>query len=215
MRDLNLLQARKEGTPMPALFAIPQKQNDRIAEDVRRQLTWQTDIQSRDIHVTVNDGDVLLTGVVETRLEKFEAELAAKAVHGISSVDNRITVQPERERTDSEIEQDLVAALNTLAAILEEPPAATVKNGVATLRGRVRWNFQRHSAERAADAIIGVREVVNIIEVAPPAPAPCRQLARRRPDTTPALLSSTRKPQEEEANLVRPLFLVPATIGRA
>ena len=200
---------------MPALFALPQNQDDRIAEDVRRQITWQTDIQSRAIHVQVENGAVLLTGNVETRLEKLEAELAAKAVYGVSSVANRITVQPERERADCEIEADLGTALHILASILEEPPVATVKNGVATLRGRVRWNFQRHSAERAADAIIGVREVVNIIEVAPPAPAPCRQLARRRPDTALACLSSARKPQEEEANRVRPLFLVPATIGRA
>jgi len=200
---------------MPALFALPQNQDDRIAEDVRRQITWQTDIQSRAIHVQVENGAVILTGVVETRLEKLEAELAAKAVYGVSSVANRITVQPERERADCEIEEDLDAALHMLASILEEPPVATVKNGVATLRGRVRWNFQRHSAERAADAIIGVREVVNIIEVAPPAPVPCRQLARRRPDTALACLSSARKPQEDEANRERLLFLVPATIGRA
>ena len=180
---------------MPALFNLRtlfEAQSDRIREDVRRQLLWQSDIESSDIQVDVEDSVVTLSGRVETRLERLEAENAAKAVHGVTRVKNEIEVIPKCVRTDREIQGDIDASLSRRACVLEELPRVLVVNGIVTLRGNVRWNFQRDSASRVADAVPGVRQVNNLIRVIPnQSPIIARQATRRRLDTTPASLHHT------------------------
>jgi osmotically-inducible protein OsmY len=153
---------------MPTLYNIfPKTQDERIRDDVRRQLMWQTDIQPEGIVVELNDSAVVLSGRVETCLERREAERAASAVHGASSITNAIQVEPKRTRTNREIADDVRAGLRMAICILEELLSASVSDGVVTLRGRVRWKFQAMAAERAGDAVAGVLRVRNLIEVAP------------------------------------------------
>ena len=141
------------------------RQDDRILNDVRRQITWQSDIQSEEIGIQVKGGMVFLDGRVETRLEKLEAEKAAKAADGVFSVTNNIQALPKREPTDAEIQRSVNAGLGAVLCVLEKLPAVSVHDGVVALEGSVRWSFQRTSAERAADAVIGVRGVLNRILV--------------------------------------------------
>jgi len=199
-------------------------QDDRIHDDVCRQIMWQTDIQSREIEVRVKNSVVLLSGRVETCLERLEAENAAKAVYGVISVTNNIQVEPKCVRTDDEIAADVVAGLRMVTCVLEDLPIVSVRDGVVVLRGEVRWNFQRAGAERAAEAVVGVRRVHNLIEVAPlssltkvasvNALVPCRQAGRRRPDTTPSSLKGDSQ-SSTESSRSGPLFFVSTSIGRA
>jgi osmotically-inducible protein OsmY len=150
-------------------ITFPQNQDNRIHDDVRRQLTWQSDIQSEEIEVAVQDSKVFLTGCVETCFEKAEAERAANAVYGVTCVLNNIKVDPKQFRTDPEIEADITAALQACTSVVEELPDVTVRNGVAIMQGRSRWEFQRHGAEQLALAIVGVKRVVNLIVIDPTA----------------------------------------------
>jgi len=152
-------------------YIFPQTQDRRIHDDVCRQLTWQADIQSEEITVAVKDSKVVLTGPVETCFEKDEAERAAKAVYGVTDIVNDIVVEPKERRTDSEIAADISAALRSFTSVVEEFPDVKVRNGIAILRGRSRWEFQRHGAEQLALAIVGVRRVVNLIVVDPTSPS--------------------------------------------
>lgn len=164
------------------------RQDERIREDILRQLMWQTDIQSREIEVEVKDAAVTLSGCVETRLEKMEAENAAKAVYGVTSVSNNILVDPKRVRTDREIAADVTTALRTLSCVLEELPLVSVNDGVVTLKGNLRWNFQRASAERAVDAVVGARQVRNLIEIRPLETTPSYWPQSRTPQSTALLV---------------------------
>lgn len=146
---------------------FPTKQDDRIREDVRRQLMWQTDVQSEEIEIDVKESTVTLSGRVETRLERMEAENAAKAVFGVTRVRNNVLIEPKRSRTDDEIGNEIAAGLRIMTSVLEEIPAVSVSDGVVTLRGTLRWHFQRASAEKVADAVVGTRQVRNLIEVVP------------------------------------------------
>jgi osmotically-inducible protein OsmY len=146
-------------------YVFPKTQDERIHDDVCRQITWQSDIQSEEIRVEVKDSKVILSGGVETCLERVEAENAAKAVFGIAGVTNNIVVAPKRPRSDSEIADDIVAALRTSMSVVEELPDVLVRDGVAILTGRSRWEFQRLGAERLALAIVGVKKVDNLMVV--------------------------------------------------
>ena len=174
-------------------YNVPQMQDRRIHDDVRRQLTWQSDIQSEEIKVEVKDSKVVLTGCVETCFEKAEAERAAKAVYGVTDIANDIVVEPKELRTDSEIVDDISAALRSFTSVVEELPDVKVKNGIAILKGRSRWEFQRHGAEELALAIVGVRRVVNLIVVDPTSPSlhGCQKpLNFYRPDAVASMRAS-------------------------
>jgi osmotically-inducible protein OsmY len=163
--------------------------DDRIRNDVRRQITLQSDIQSEEIGIQVKNRMVFLDGRVETRLERLEAENAAKAAYGVSSVTNNIRVVPKRERSDSDIQGDVNAGLRAVLCVLEKSPAVMVQDGVVVLEGTVRFSFQRVSAERIADAVIGVRSVHNRIQVGQSARVlRVPESYRPRTNTTPTLL---------------------------
>jgi osmotically-inducible protein OsmY len=187
---------------------FPKTEDERIREDVRRQLMWQTDIQSQEIAVEVKDSAVVLTGRVESCLERREAESAAMAVCGVSSVEDNIRVEPKHARSDHEIEDDVLANLRMVLCVLEELPTVSVREGVVTLKGQVRWKFQAVSAERAAEAVVGVMRVRNLIAVLPPGTLMPRQ--RRTDAASPWVRNNS-----EIGGECRALFFVPSVIGRA
>ncbi len=127
-------------------------------------------IRPTEIGVTVKDGVVTLVGTVESYTKKWTAEEIALRVSGVKAVVNKLDVKlaPANERTDEDIAR---AAQQTLEYAWDVP--ATVKlsvdKGWITLRGEVEWNFEREAAERKVRDIIGVKGVINLIEVKPAA----------------------------------------------
>jgi osmotically-inducible protein OsmY len=78
---------------------------------------------------------------------------------------NNLVVNLRSPRADREIALDVLSALHNCNSVLEEFPEVTVGDGIATLYGRCRWDFQRTCAERVALSIVGVKRVVNRISV--------------------------------------------------
>jgi hypothetical protein len=64
----------------------------RIEEDINDQLTLNDAIDAREVHVSVHDGQVVLTGVVESRADKKLAETIADCVAGTVDVENRLAI---------------------------------------------------------------------------------------------------------------------------
>ncbi len=143
------------------------KHDERVRDDVTRHIAWQPEIQSKDISVKVEDSNVTLTGFVHTFLEKSAAERAAKSVYGVLSVANDIEVKPKSQRTDPEIARDVVGAFGLDSSVPDEKLKVTVRDGFVTLEGSLPWNFQRESAQRTAQAVLGVRGVINAITITP------------------------------------------------
>jgi osmotically-inducible protein OsmY len=70
-----------------------QRSNDRISEDVCDRLTDDHAVDAREIQVTVTDGVVTLTGVVDDRAARRRAEDIADSVSGVRYVMNNIRVR--------------------------------------------------------------------------------------------------------------------------
>jgi osmotically-inducible protein OsmY len=66
------------------------RSDERITEDVNEQLTRHHMIDASDIEVTCREGEVTLTGTVETREMKRLAEDIAENVWGVREVHNQI-----------------------------------------------------------------------------------------------------------------------------
>lgn len=68
------------------------RSDDRIREDVCDRLSADDDVDASEIEVTVKDGEVTLTGSVQTRSMKHQAEDLADDVLGVKDVHNNLRV---------------------------------------------------------------------------------------------------------------------------
>jgi hypothetical protein len=84
-----------------------------IERDVKDELQWDPDLDATDIAVSVKSGVVTLAGYVKSYSDKYEAEVAAKRVAGVSGVANdlEIRVPTVDQRPDPDIARDAVAAI--------------------------------------------------------------------------------------------------------
>jgi len=136
---------------------------------VLAEMKYDARVQPNEIGVTVEDGVVTLTGLVDSYTKKWAAEEAAHRVRGVKAVANEIEVRLSSiaERTDTDIAAAAVRALEWDAFVPVEKLDVTVSKGWVTLRGEVEWQFQKEDAERVVRRLSGVKGVTNLIVVKP------------------------------------------------
>jgi len=146
------------------------KSDAAIREDVEAELKWTPDVDETDIAVKVKNGEVTLTGFVADYLGKYQAEVAAKRIMGVSAVANDIQVRPYSDAaTDPEIARAAVTALKFALPLSHEAVKVLVHEGKVTLEGTLEWNFQRDIAVSAVRRLSGVTSVFNLIRLEPKA----------------------------------------------
>jgi osmotically-inducible protein OsmY len=140
-----------------------------IQQDVLAELKWDPRVQPNEIGVAVKDGVVTLTGWVDSYLKKWAAEEDAHRVRGVKAVANEIEVRlpGAAEKTDADIAEAVIRALEWDAGIPLDRIRVTVSKGWVTLEGDVEWQYQRQDAERVVRRITGVKGVSNLITVKP------------------------------------------------
>jgi osmotically-inducible protein OsmY len=75
--------------------------DERITEDVNEKLTDDGYVNANDIEVQVRNGDVILSGTVQSRQEKRRAEDIIERVSGVKDVENRIKVISRNTNTNN------------------------------------------------------------------------------------------------------------------
>jgi osmotically-inducible protein OsmY len=142
--------------------------DEEIQKNVLEQFKYDPRISPSEIGVTVKDGVVTLLGTVENYTKKWSAEEIALRVAGVKAVVNQLAVKlpSGAVRTDEEIAK---AAKQALESSWEIPASLklSVEKGWITLHGEVEWHYQKEAAERKVRDIVGVRGVVNQIEIKP------------------------------------------------
>ena len=141
--------------------------DEEIQKDVLAELKWDAQVQPNEIGVSVKDGVVTLTGWVDSYLKKWAAEDAAHRVGGVKAVANDIEVKLFSERTDADIAEAAIRALQWDASAPADKIQVTVSKGWVTLKGEVNWNFEKQDAERVVRRLTGVNGVSNLITVKP------------------------------------------------
>lgn len=135
---------------------------------VQEELEWEPSVDASQIGVTATQpGVVTLAGTVATYAEKISAERAAKRVAGVRALANDIEVRPvgSLKRTDTDIAQAVLRALEWDIAVPHEKIRARVDDGWVILEGEVALQFQRAAAENAVRRLSGVRGVTNQIRL--------------------------------------------------
>jgi len=146
------------------------KTDEELAQDVLSELLWDTRIAENEVLVSVCHRIVTLTGTVDYFATKLAAAEAAHRVAGVLDVANDLTVllPSHGERSDSEIALTVRKALEWDARVPDKQIQSTVSSGIVTLRGEVDAASARLDAETAIRNLVGVREVVNQIELRVP-----------------------------------------------
>jgi osmotically-inducible protein OsmY len=143
-----------------------------LQRHVEDALAWEPSVDAADIGVSVDNGVVTLRGDVSTYAAKNAAERVALRVYGIKAVANDLNVRlaTEYERTDTEVAQAVVNALQWNATVPSNRVTVAVRDGWVTLNGTLNWQYQKEAAARAVRDLTGVRGVTNSIVIQVPAP---------------------------------------------
>ena len=145
------------------------KTDAQLQSDVLAELKWDARVLPNEIGVAVKDGVVTLTGWVDSYTKKWAAEDAAHRVRGVKAVANDIEIRLpfSSQRTDADIAEAAVRALEWDAFLPTEKIDVTVSKGWVTLKGTVEWQYQKEDAERVVRRLTGVVGVTNSITVKP------------------------------------------------
>ena len=137
-----------------------------IREQVRKELEFDPLVDPSGITVKNMNGDVALNGTVWSYPQYRDAAVAAKRVKGVTKVHNHLTVTLPAASYRDDIELT-TAANNALAQTASVPNnvEASSTDGTIWLTGMVRYGFERDVAEQAIAGLIGVRGIINDIEV--------------------------------------------------
>lgn len=138
-----------------------------IQQDVMAELLWEPGLRAAEIGASVKNGVVILSGIVDTYYKKVLAEKAAKKVAGVKAVAEEILVRVpgSRQFSDLDIAQAVVNTLKWNSNVEGEGIDVKVENGIVTLDGELEWNFQKESAQKAVEHLVGIRELINNIRV--------------------------------------------------
>lgn len=75
------------------------RSDERIKEDINDRLTDYSHLDASDIDVSVNEGVVMLDGMVDSRWAKRSAEDIVETVSGVKDVQNNLRVGREKQET--------------------------------------------------------------------------------------------------------------------
>ena len=143
------------------------KSNQELQRDVQNAIRWEPLLHAAEIGVTVSDGVVSLTGIVDSYVKKMEAENAAKRVIGVKAIAEEIEVKlhDSSTKSDADIAADTLAALESNWLVPHHRVKVLVEKGWVTLEGDVPWNYQKDAANKAVVFLTGVRGVSNNLKI--------------------------------------------------
>ncbi len=157
-----LMQASVGAAVKPTASAMPEITDQTITRAVDAELLLDEGVAAHLIDTTTANGVVTLSGTVDNLLAKERAVKLAKTIRGVRAVVDQMTVRASN-RTDRDIRTAIETALLSDPATDSYEVKVKVKDGVATLTGKVEsWQEQQLSAQ-VAKGVLGVRDVKNEI----------------------------------------------------
>jgi osmotically-inducible protein OsmY len=139
--------------------------DDQIAKRAVDILRWRIGVPADRIDVKVERGIVTLSGEVESRYQREEADEAIHHLGGVVQVINLIRVTSAAQAF--EVKDKIEKALRRSAALDAAHITVETDGGKVVLHGKVHAWFERRLAEDAAWSAPGVTDVVDHIQVAP------------------------------------------------
>lgn len=137
--------------------------------DVAAELNWDPSVDASRIDVEAHAGIVTLSGLVNSYAQKCSARTAAWRVSGVAGVAANLEVElpGTHRRSDEEIAKAARSMLAWNASVPPRQVKVSVKHGWVVLSGSVEWEYQSRAAESALRNLLGIKGLVNLIEIKP------------------------------------------------
>ena len=147
--------------------------SDAAYKDSVKQALQQAELEDVSVDEDRDKNTITLGGKVHSEDARIHAGQVAQAAAGGRTIANQISVQPVGAESESkEIASDLDSAIEknykaalTAKGLEKQHIRFDAKNGVLTLKGRVKTRSERNQAEELAQATPHVRQVLNQIEL--------------------------------------------------
>ncbi len=147
-----------------------------LKQEISELLKYSVQLDQVQLDVDVKNGVAVLNGAVATDFQRSTAETLAlqvgakdvdlRGVHIDWKLDNsELRTTRYQQATDDQIREAVTRALKYDPRVLSFAPTVEVDHGVVTLSGQVSNLAAQRAAERAARFTVGVRRVVDHINV--------------------------------------------------
>jgi hyperosmotically inducible periplasmic protein len=153
--------------------ACSQRANDVSYKDSVKKALDQADLKDVSVDEDRDKNTITLSGKLHSQNAKQQAGEVAQAAGGSRIIANEISIEPVGAESQSKkIESNVDDAIekNYKAMLIskgldKQSIHFNAKNGVLTLKGKVKTSQQRQQAEQVASNVPNVAQVVNEIEV--------------------------------------------------
>ena len=136
-----------------------------ISSAVHNSLSWDAQIDEKQIKVNVKDGWVTLEGECHWKYQSDAAERHVRVLRGVKGVSNLIKIVPPVRTADVTLK--IEEAYRRSADLDARRVHVEATDGKVILRGNVRSWAERMQAQQAAWAAPGVSQVENLLTVSP------------------------------------------------
>lgn len=145
------------------------KTDSQIRRDVIDEIERDWRFEPAELGVEVDGGVVTLDGTVSSYEKLLAAADIAAAIAGVKGVANKLTVGHRGAASDdTQLASSIRGALLADPVVPHERIELIVRDGVATLGGKVDYAYQRRAAADSARRIYGVKAVHDNILVERP-----------------------------------------------
>ena len=143
------------------------KKDLEIQKNVMEEIKNIPSLNSAEIGIAVKNGIVTLSGIVTSYPKKIAIERAVLKVKDVIGIAEELEVKlnGSDKRTDSEIAQAVLYAVEWHSGLDKEKIKIFVEDGIVTLEGQVDWDYQRKLAQKTVNNIQGVCGVINNIKI--------------------------------------------------
>lgn len=136
-----------------------------IQGNIVNSLIWNTNIDSTDINVSVDNGIVTLDGSVPSYWQKILVEELTYNMAGVLSTVNKLSVVPTENIIDESLADAIIASIDRSTNIDVDTVNVQVDNGLVTLSGSVPNRAAYYDALNSARRTVGVVNVINNLRV--------------------------------------------------
>lgn len=134
-------------------------EDEQIKKAIEEMLNRDPDINAENIIITVNQGNLSLSGTVKAVWQKLKTEDIASSVNGVLQVQNKLAVVPTGTYADQAISEDIMAAFTRNIHIDAQDVSLKVENQIVSMSGKVP-NWKAYYAAR--DIAIYTRGVIDV-----------------------------------------------------
>ncbi len=158
---------KKIRSVLKGAIKMGRRKDEYLKEQVQAAINGHTDMKGYDIRADVIDGEVQLSGIVDSLAEKQRLNEIVSQVAGIKRIENGVSIATDGQITDRDVEFEVAEELNADPRVNLKHIGAKSVDGKVFLVGSSDDKEEINAAIKAASKARGVKEVISQVKYQP------------------------------------------------